>query len=286
MEKSVISDGVKINYDIFRTSDDSRCNDKQKDSIFLIFIHGAGGDLNVWKKERIFFQRKGISTIAIDLRGHGKSDKPENKSRYQLKYFAKDILKVIKAEKIKNFVMVGHCLGGIITILFHKYFPRLARSYVFIDSTYEAPTILKKFFKYNPINLNILNNNFMNKNIRSSFTHVNHEKFVGTGDLDFWRIYSDITNTSFRSWIFTYESISRFEGTETLKKIDKPVLIIHGDKDIVFNISVAKKMHHMIKNSTLKIIPGENHIIVLNNPKAINREINDFLAENELLENN
>lgn len=281
MEKAVVSDGVKINYDVHKIGESKNRND-----FFLIFIHGAGGDLNVWKRERQFFHKRKISTLAIDLRGHGKSDKPSDKSKYQLKYFAKDVRKVINSESIKNFVIVGHCLGGIITIIFHKYFPRLAKSYVFIDSTYEAPEILKKFFKYNPINLDILNNNLRNKQIRNSFTHVNHEKFVGTGDLDFWRIYSDITNTSFRSWIFTYESISRFVGTETLKKIDKPVLIIHGNKDIVFNVKIAKKMHHLIRGSELKIIPDESHIIVLNNPDVVNKEIYSFLTEKKLLENN
>jgi pimeloyl-ACP methyl ester carboxylesterase len=278
MEKTVISDGVKINYDI------QKSNDSKVDKVFfLIFIHGAGGDLNVWKKERQFFHKKGISTLAIDIRGHGKSDKPNDKSKYQLKYFAKDILKIIRTEKIKNFILVGHCLGGIITIIFQKYFPKLAKSYIFIDSTYEAPKILKKFFKYNPINLDILNNNFMNKHIRNSFTHVNHEKFVGTNDIDFWRIYSDITNTSFRSWIFTYESISRFSGIDTVKSINKPVLIIHGDKDIVFNIKVAKRMHHLIRDSILKIIPDENHIIVLNNPEVINNEIFDFIRDKKFI---
>lgn len=278
MEKVVLSDGVKINYDIQKNS-----KTRNEKDFFLVFIHGAGGDLNVWKKERQFFKRKKISTLAIDLRGHGKSDKPNDKSKYQLKYFAKDIRKIIKAEKIKNFILIGHCLGGIITIIFHKYFPRLAKSYIFIDSTYESPKILKQFFKYNPINLDILNNNFMNKNIRKSFSHVNHDKFVGTDDLDFWRIYSDISNTTFKSWIFTYESISRFEGIDMLKKIDKPVLIIHGDKDIVFNVKIAKKMHHLIRDSVLRIIPEENHIIVLNNPKAITREICEFIIGKELL---
>ena len=46
MQKKIESfDGVGINYSISRVSD-----------FFLIFIHGAGGDLNAWKEQEHFFQ--------------------------------------------------------------------------------------------------------------------------------------------------------------------------------------------------------------------------------------
>jgi pimeloyl-ACP methyl ester carboxylesterase len=279
MEKKIISDKITINYDVFKANKTANSKD-----LFLVFIHGAGGDLNVWKKERTFFHKIGISTLAIDLRGHGKSEKPEDKSKYQLSYFVKDISKIINAEKIRKFVMVGHCLGGIITILFHKYYPNQAKSYILINSTYEAPISLKRIFKYNPINVEMLGNIFKYSKKYGPLSHVDHERFAKTKDLDPLRIYSDITNTSFRSWLFTYENISKYNEIETVKKINQPTLIIQGDKDIVFNTNIAKKLHNLIRNSTLKIIREENHIIVLNNPDVINKEIMLFLKDNKLIE--
>ena len=109
MQKKIESfDGIRINYSISRVSD-----------FFLIFIHGAGGDLNAWKEQEHFFHKNGLSTIAIDLRGHGLSDRPNSVRSYRLECFAKDIHQIIVKEKIKKFVMIGHCFGGMVTISFH-----------------------------------------------------------------------------------------------------------------------------------------------------------------------
>ena len=118
MEKKIKSfDGTQINYDISKKESDS----------YLVFIHGVGGDLAAWKKERNLFHKKGYSTIAIDLRGHGKSGRPKLLKDYNLKFFARDIQTVLKHEKIKDFSIVGHCFGGMVTMIFHKLYPKKAK---------------------------------------------------------------------------------------------------------------------------------------------------------------
>ena len=106
MEKKIkSSDGTHINYEISRT---------KKNNHWLIFIHGAGGDLTAWRKERYFFHKKGYSTIAIDLRGHGKSERPKLLIDYSLDNFAQDVNTVLKHEKINNFSIISHCFGSMI----------------------------------------------------------------------------------------------------------------------------------------------------------------------------
>ena len=270
MEKKINSfDGTKINYDISKSSKDN----------WLIFIHGAGGDLTAWRKERYFFHKKGYSTIPVDLRGHGKSERPDLPISYKLENFAKDVDTIIKHEKIKNFIIIGHCFGGIVTIMFQKLFPLLAKAYILIDTTYKAPKKLKQLFHKYPFFVHILNHILENENLRKKhFSHVKYKKFIGTGDYNAFRIFSDIAHTSFKSWIFTYENLSNFNGIKIMKKINKPVLIIEGKKDSIFNVLKAEKIHKLIKNSELKIIPNANHIIILNNPGVLEKEIFNFIT--------
>lgn len=94
-------DGTKIYYKINR-----------KSGLFLIFVHGWTNNWSVWEKEIKFFQKKGYSTLTLDLRGHGQSDKPQNKKQYRFQCFAKDINEIIKKEKINNFVLIGHSMGA------------------------------------------------------------------------------------------------------------------------------------------------------------------------------
>lgn len=271
MQKKIKSfDKVKINYDIRRVSD-----------FFLIFIHGAGGDLNAWKKERQFFHKKGFSTLAVDLRGHGLSDRPNLVRNYRLEYFAGDIHQILRKEKIIKFIIIGHCFGGMVTISFHKLFPRLSKAYILIGTTYEAPRWLA-IFNHNIFFVKILNFIVQNKVLRKKhFSHVNFDKFMGTGDWDFRRIYSDIIHTSLKSWLFTYENIAKFNGLRILKSMDKPVLIIGGAKDTIFPPKVAKKMHQLVRTSKMDIIPNANHILVLNNAEDLKRKILSYIKEIE-----
>ena len=271
MQKKIVSfDGTKINYDISRNKGNKE---------FLVFIHGAGGNLSAWKEERSFFHKKGYSTVAIDLRGHGKSGRPHLAVDYGLDNFAKDIHHILQYENIDDFSIVGHCFGGMITITYHKLFPIKSRSYILIGTTYKAPPFLKKIFNPDSSFISIINNILEKRSLEKEYlTDVDFKKFVGTGDYNLRRITSDIYHTSLKSWIFTYESLAKYDGTDIMKTIEQPVLIIEGEKDTIFNVTKAKKINRLIRNSTLKIVPKANHIIVLNNPEAIQSEMLRFMS--------
>ncbi|MFH1409740.1 MAG: alpha/beta hydrolase [Nanoarchaeota archaeon] len=270
MEKWITSfDGTPIHYDIEKGKKSDAC---------LIFVHGIGGDLAAWNRERHYFHKKGFSTLALDLRGHGKSGRPHLSSDYGLTYFAKDLYMIIRHEKIKKFILIGHCFGGIITTMFHKLHPRLAKAYILIDTTFKAPEPLRTLFSNYSLVRHFLNLLLKNKHLgRRKESPVDYGKFVGTGDYDLKRIYSDITHTSFKSWILTFQNLAHFNGIRILKSITQPVLIVEGEKDSIFNVLKAQKIHDLVKGSTLRIIPNENHIIVLNNPDVLVKEISSFL---------
>lgn len=270
MKKVKSFDGTFINY----------CIKKSESDQFLVFVHGAGGDLTAWNSEVNFFQNKEYSTLAIDLRGHGLSDRPSKLNDYQLDNFAKDIKVVLDKEKITNFVIIAHCFGGMVTMEFQKLYPNIAKRYILIDTTSKAPQRLKAVRLLGspilPIFNFLLQTRFLD---RKKFDHVDFDKFIGTGDMNVERIYSDISHTTFRSWLFTYQHIAQFDGREALKNINVPVLIIHGEDDKVFGVKKALEINGLVDKSILDIIPQANHIIVINNPEILSDKIYSFLQK-------
>jgi len=268
MQKKVTSfDNTKINYDIKKIS-----------PRFLIFIHGVGGNLTAWKKEREFFHKKGISTLALDLRGHGLSDRPTKNTDYKIENFAKDIFCVLNKEKIDDFIVIGHCFGGVVATMFYKLYPNKSQSYIFIATTYKAPEKLSELFQKNYFLTSILNMLMEREDLRKKhFAHVNYKKYRNTGDWNLKRIYADIRSTSFKSWLFTFENLAKFDGVKILKSINKPVLIIEGEKDSVFPAPVAKKLEKIIKTAKLDLVPNANHVIVMDKPEEVAIKIYDFL---------
>lgn len=267
MQKTIRSfDKTKIVYDVARN----------KTRWFLVFLHGAGGDYTAWDVERELLHSKGISTIAIDMRGHGLSDRPGHKEAYGLDNFAKDVRRVVQHERARRHILVGHCFGGMVSMNYQKLFPNAARSYILIDTTDKAPTLLEPF--NNPFLMNIVNAILESARMRESkYTHADFSSFVGTQDIDARRLISDVSHMTFRSWLFVYENMSQFDGRRALKTIQRPVLIIHGTRDTFFGTQLAKEMKHRVPHAMLDLVTDANHVIVINNPGEIVYAIWSFL---------
>lgn len=261
-------DGAKIYYE-------KHPHDTNK---WLIFLHGLGGDLNAWRKELLYFDNAGISTIAVDLRGHGFSARSTNKNFYQLENFAKDIATLLDKEAVKNSVIIGHCFGGMVSMYFQARFPRRSKGLVLVDTGYKAP-----FFSYSPVEKVLL------KEVVELFLKFipdlkikgrrNFEAFVNTKDIDLKRIFSDILHTSLRSYLLISEKLMDMDIKQLLNKITVPSLIIEGSEDSIFPPDIAKYLHKRIKRSELNLIPNANHILVLNNPEDLEKSISSFLQK-------
>ncbi|MDD5416310.1 MAG: alpha/beta hydrolase [Candidatus Daviesbacteria bacterium] len=261
-------DGAKIYY--HKTT-----RDKNK---WLVFLHGFGGDLTAWKKERTYFTRLGISTIAMDLRGHGLSERSNNENFYKLENFSKDVASLVKKEGLANPVVIGHCFGGMVAIYFQAQFPKVSKGLVLIDTSFKPP-----FFSYNPVEKTFFKHliNLILKFVPDIKTsgHAHFEKFIGTTDLDIRRLSSDILHTSLRSYLLMSENLVGLNAKKLLDKITVPTLVIEGIKDIIFPPEIARYLAKRIKGSELDFIERANHIIVINNPADLEKSIETFLKK-------
>lgn len=245
---------------------------------WLIFLHGFGGDLTAWQKERAYFSKMGLSSIALDLRGHGLSDRSDNKDFYKLENFAKDIQILLQKENIADVVLIGHCFGGMVSIYFQAQFPKFAKALVLVDTSFKAPffgnnSVAKTFTKYM---FELLLR--FTPDIKTN-GHVDFSQFVGTEDLNLRRIISDISHTSLRSYLKVCNNLVGLDARELLKKITVPTLIVEGTEDTIFPPDIAQFLNKRIKKSNLDLIEGANHIIVINNPKELETSIETFLKK-------
>lgn len=261
-------DGAKIYYQ--KTEKDP--------SRWLIFLHGFGGDLTAWNKEIDYFSKLGISTLALDLRGHGLSDRSNDKDFYNLENFVKDIIVLTKQEQINHPIVVGHCFGGMITIFLGAKFPHLAKGLVLVDTSYKPPFIGENFtakaFFDQIINLLLKFTPDIKQKGRADF-----DKFKNSADLDAKRILSDILHTSLRTYLMMCDNLVKLDAKDLLDKIIVPTLVIEGTKDTIFPPEIAKYLNKRIKKSELDLIPEANHILVLNNPTELEKSIESFLKK-------
>jgi non-heme chloroperoxidase len=75
-----------------------------------------------------------------------------------------------------------------------------------------------------------------------------------------------------------FKAFSETDFTEDLKKIDVPTLILHGDADQIVPIEDSALLSSkLVKNSTLKIIPGGSHGMCTTLADQVNAALLSFL---------
>jgi len=118
--KSAIRDGVKLSYLDTGSGDPT-----------LVFIHGWCCNQTMWRGQiEAFAPRHRI--IAVDLRGHGESDKPDQD--YDITGFADDMAWLIREIGLDRPVIIAHSMGGVTTLNLLRKHPDIARAAVFVDA--------------------------------------------------------------------------------------------------------------------------------------------------------
>ena len=85
----------------------------------LIFIHGLATDHTIWNSYiRRFREDYGI--LALDLLGHGLSEKPQKIGMYQIGQFVRDLEHMVERLKIKQYYMIGYSLGGLVALKYQR----------------------------------------------------------------------------------------------------------------------------------------------------------------------
>jgi 2-succinyl-6-hydroxy-2,4-cyclohexadiene-1-carboxylate synthase len=74
----------------------------------IIFLHFSGANLMMWQQVIYYFQDQ-YRLILVDLRGHGKSDKPE--TGYHMDEMARDVVGIMQDLKLERAHIIGSSLG-------------------------------------------------------------------------------------------------------------------------------------------------------------------------------
>jgi pimeloyl-ACP methyl ester carboxylesterase len=212
--------------------------------------------------------------FAIDLRGHGKSDKP--KSGYQFEEFVEDIKEFIEVLKIDECSIIGHSLGASIAIQL-----ALADGGSKIKNLVLMGTSAKfvPFFRIDMIKKeNIKNTDLSSENIQNIIKNALRPYFI-------LERYKNIEPIVFSNWSNMLPVIHQAlvmqlkhpDLTGVLKGIKQRTLVIAGSEDKVTPVDSCRKVYNLIPNAEIKIIEGCGHFMYLEEEKVVFKVIKDFL---------
>lgn len=248
----------------------------------LVFIHGLSGSSSAWLPYEERFKNE-YNILTFDIRGHGKSKKFSQYSDYEITNFADDLQSLILHLGISKFILISHSFGFLIASKYIKLFGTNVLANVYLSPIFGLnKTFLSKIMRFILKGIKIFEF-FPPYNLKPG-KHIDYTKYPNSTDWSIKRCYADIKNTTLRVYLYCFKQSLNPSLGYPLKKMNFPVLIIHGSKDTMVPVKNSVALSKIIKNSEIKIISNTDHIVVLNNSVEICDMIEFFIVKNMTVE--
>jgi pimeloyl-ACP methyl ester carboxylesterase len=235
----------------------------------IVFLHGICLDHRMWQDQVNFFSDS-FTCISLDLRGFGKSSLPTNSYS-----FHEDLNTFLDSLKITEpIILIAASMGGKAAINFSLTYPQKVKSLVLADVAVDG--YIFKEFKLDPIY-----DLAKQKGIDSANQmFLNHKIFAfARNDSSVYHLLREMI-LSYSGWQWTHKNPIQGLTPPALQRLDQikvPVLIITGENDIKDFQEIADILHSNIKSSVKKQILNTGHMCNMENPKAFNSLVSDFL---------
>jgi len=250
----------------------------------IVFSHGWPLSADDWDGQMLFFVARGYRVIAHDRRGHGRSSQVSD--GHDMDHYADDLAALTSHLDLKNAVHIGHSTGGgeVVHYIARHGDSRVAKAVIMSA----VPPLMVK----TPANPGGLPKQVFD-DLQAQLA-ANRAKFYwdfAAGPFyGFNRPGAKVVEADVRNWWRQgmmggakahYDGIVAFsqtDFTEDLKKIQVPVLVMHGDDDqIVPYADSAPLSAKLLKKGTLKTYKGFPHGMPTTEAETINTDLLAFV---------
>ena len=252
----------------------------------IVFHHGWPLSADDWDNQMLFFLAEGFRVIAIDRRGHGRSDQVSE--GHDMDHYASDASAVVESLDLRNAVHVGHSTGGgQVARYVAKYGQPQGRVAKAVLVSAVPPLMVKTENNPGGTPIEVFDGfrSALAANRAQFYLDVASGPFYG-----FNRDGAEVSQGTIQNWWRQgmigcakahYEGIKAFsetDQTEDLKAITVPVLVMQGDDDqVVPYKNAALLQDQLLANSVLKIYPGFPHGMHTTHAETINADILAFI---------
>lgn len=243
----------------------------------VVLIHGFGEDSSVFNAQ-IDFLKNHCQLIVPNLPGTGKSELLQLQETVTIQDYANCIAALVQHEKIEQCIMLGHSMGGYITLAFAKTFPQQLTGFGLIHSTAFADTEEKKQNRLRSIEIIEQYNghaflkttipNLFGKNFKQQFP----EKVEAL--IESSKQFSKAALTQ-----YTLAMMNRNDSVEVLRNNPLPVLFIIGTEDIAAPLNDVMQQTYLPQCSYIHVLKDVGHMGMLEATNEVNKYLLEFIIQ-------
>lgn len=244
----------------------------------VLLLHGFGEDGNIWNKQ-VTSLSKNFCLIIPDLPGSGQSEMLEGKCT--MKDYAEVIKNIADESILKNkkeaqFSLIGHSMGGYITLAFAEKYPALLNSFGLFHSSVFADDEPKKTIRRKGIEF--IKRNGSEEFLKTSIPNLFSEQTKKERPELITQLLTISKNISPEALTQYYEAmILRPDRTSVLKTFSNPVLIICGKYDTVVPLDLSLKQSQIPAVTFLHVLQHSGHVGMWEEDKLSSKYLLEFL---------
>jgi len=236
----------------------------------IVFLHGLGSNSTDWQQQIDHFSQK-YRVIAIDCRGHGRSDKPEGK--YTIPLFCSDVLQLLSILKIEAFHLVGFSMGGMMAFQIAVDNPQMIKSLTIINSAPAVPynTLAMKIMVWSRLALiKFMGLEKLSKVISKKLFPLDNQNNLRS---QFSASMQMLTKSSYARSLISFLG---WDVSDKLPLLTMPVLVVAAEHDYT-PVEVKKEYCKKISNAKLVVISNSYHATPMDQPDTLNEHIASFI---------
>ncbi len=238
----------------------------------VILIHGWDCWWMWWHHVINSLNKRGIRTIAYDMRGHGWSDN-DPKNHYHIDFFAHDLNELVIKLGLGRFHIAAFSFGPFVALDYARSHPELIRSMTFFNFGYLPNSAFIQAFATNTITF-VFNKLLRNltwwlpaymfaRLVLSKNTVMLHDILIGFKSLGLCAPEAIDQTTS---------QITSFKTTESLpdmvRSVEMPILFVAGEGDTIMTSENTRKLVDMTNRGRYVEVPDCGHLITVELPET------------------
>jgi len=246
----------------------------------IVFSHGWPLSSDDWDTQMLYFLGKGFRVVAHDRRGHGRST--QTAEGHDMDHYADDLAAVVQHLDLKDAVHVGHSTGGgeVAHYLARHGESRAAKAVLIaavppiMVKTEANPGGLPKEV-FDGLQAQVANNRAQFYYDLPAGPFYGYNRPGAKADQGvIWNWWRQGMMGGAKAHYDGIVAFSQTDFTEDLKKLNLPVLVMHGDDDQIVPYADSGPLSaKLLKHGTLKTYPGFPHGMPTTHAETINADL-------------
>ncbi len=244
----------------------------------VILIHGMAASLYDWISLAPALASNSFAVYALDLLGHGESAKPDDPRLYHIESIYSHFKVWLESlNLVTPPILIGHSLGGYLSLLHAIRHPQAVRGMVLIDPYFESRQLSPL------IRLASRRPNLGEKAMRVTPQWLIHAVIGWNPDTTAYFSTEArrqiAVNYKRASPHFVHTTRDMPDLTDNLPEVNAPVLVIWGKRDLTLQPASFPRLVQSLPNATGYPVTATGHQPHISKPDLVNRLTLEFLAK-------